>query len=115
MPDDYQVLNCLNLAPHLSSHTYAKKFIKNPKEPKLHQFSDGAASEQKPAIERAEKTETASFDEEGFADAEDIKTPAGLKTRFSGNPKTEKRLHERKSIIWKCCQHKRKAAYPIKK
>ena len=88
LPDDYQVLNYLNLAPHLTCNTYAKNFIKIPKEQKLRQFPDGAASEQKPAIERAEKTETASFDEEGFADAEEeIKTPTGWKTPFSGNQK----------------------------
>ena len=90
LPDDYQVLNYLNLAPHLTCNTYAKKFIKIPKEQKLRQFPDGAASEQKPAIERAEKTETASFDEEGFADAEEeIKTPTSWKTPFSGNQKTK--------------------------
>ena len=90
LPDDYQVLNYLNLAPHLTFNTYAKKFIKIPKEQKLRQFPDGAASEQKPAIERAEKTETASFDEEGFADAEEeIKTPTGWKTPFGGNQKTK--------------------------
>ena len=57
LPDDYQVLNYLNLAPHLTCNTYAKKFIKIPTEQKLRQFPDGAASEQKPAIERAEKTD----------------------------------------------------------
>ena len=57
LPDDYQVLNYLNLAPHLTCNTYAKKFLKIPKEKKLRQFPDGAASEQKPAIERAEKTD----------------------------------------------------------
>ena len=56
MPDGYQVLNYLNLAPHLTCNTYAKKFIKIPKEQNLRQFPDGAASEQKPASERAEKT-----------------------------------------------------------
>ena len=90
MPDDYQVLNYLNLAPHLTCNTYAKKFIKFPKERKLRQFPDGAACEQKPAIERAEKTETASFDEKGFVDAEEeIKTPTGWKTPFSENQKTK--------------------------
>ena len=78
LPDDYQVLNYLTVAPHLTCNTYAKRFIKIPKVQKLRQFPDGAASEQKPAVERAEKTETASFDEEGFADAEEeIKTPTG--------------------------------------
>ena len=53
--DHYEVLNYLNLAPHLTCNTYAKKFIKVQKEQKLRQFSDGKASEQKPAVERAEK------------------------------------------------------------
>ena len=69
--DHYEVLNSWNLAPHLTCNTYAKKFIKVPKEQKLRQFPDGAASEQKPAVEGAEKPETARFDEEGFADAEE--------------------------------------------
>ena len=51
LPDDYQILNYSNLAPHYTCNTYAKKFIKIPKEQKLRQFPDGAASEQKPAIE----------------------------------------------------------------
>ena len=88
--DHYEVLNYLNLAPHLTCNTYAKKFIKVQKEQKSRQFSDGGASEQKPAVERAEKTETASFDEEGFADAEEeIKTPTSWKTPFSGSQKTK--------------------------
>ena len=86
----YEVLKYLNLAPHLTCNTYAKKFIKVQKEQKLRQFPDGGASEQKPSVERAEKTETASFDEEGFADAEEeIKTPTSWKTPFSGNQKTK--------------------------
>ena len=56
----YEVLNYLNLAPHLTCNTYAKKFIKVQKEQKLRQFPDGGASEKKPSVERAEKTETAS-------------------------------------------------------
>ena len=55
--DHYEVLISLNLAPHLTCNTYAKKFKKIPKEQKLRQFPDGAASEQKPAVERAEKTD----------------------------------------------------------
>ena len=88
--DHYEVLISLNLAPQLTCNTYAKKFLKIPKKQKLRQFPDGAAGEQRPAVEGAEKTETASFDEEGFADAEEeIKTPAGWKTPFSGNQKTK--------------------------
>ena len=88
--DHYEVLNYLNLAPHHTCNTYAKKLIKVQKEQKLRHFPDGGASEQKPAVERAEKTETASFDEEGFADAEEeIKTPTSWKTPFSGNQKTK--------------------------
>ena len=88
--DHYEVPNSLNLAPHLTCNTYAKKFIKVQKEQKLRQFADGGASEPKPAVERAEETETASFDEEGFADAEEeIKTPTGWKTPFSGNQKSK--------------------------
>ena len=90
LPDDYQTLNFLNFAPHLTCNTYAKKFISIPKAQKLRQFPDRAASKQKSAVERAEKTETASFVEEGFADAEEeVKTPTAWKTPFSGNPKTE--------------------------
>ena len=41
-------------------------------------------------LSREQKKQTDSFDEEGFADAEEeIKTPTGWKTPFSGNPKTE--------------------------
>ena len=88
--DHYEVLNSLNLAPHLTCTTYAKKFTKVQKQQKLRQFPGGGASEQKPAVERAEKTESASFDEEGFADAEEeIKTPTGWKTPFSGDQKTK--------------------------
>ena len=88
--DHYEVLISLPLAPHLTCNTYAKKFIKVPKEQKLRQFPDGASSEQKPAVERAAKTETAGFGEECFADAEEeIKTPTGWKTAFSGNQKTK--------------------------
>ena len=86
----YEVLNYLNLEPYLTCNTYAEKFIKVQKEQKLRQFPDGGASEQKPSVESAEKTETASFDEEGFADAEEeIKTPTSWKTPFSGNQKTK--------------------------
>ena len=84
------MLNSLNIVPHLTCNTYAKKFIKVQKEQKLRQLPVGGASEQKPAVERAEKRETASFDEGGFADAEEeIKTPTGWKTPFSGNQKTK--------------------------
>ena len=107
--DQYEVLNSLNLAPHLTCNTYAKKLIKLQKGQKLRQFPDGGASEQKPAVERAEKTESASFDEEGFADAEEeIKTPTGWKTPFSGNQKTKRRLYERKTSLWKCFQHQKR-------
>ena len=44
LPDDYQVLNYLNLAPHLICNTI-KKFIKISKEQKLRQSPDGAASQ----------------------------------------------------------------------
>ena len=41
LPDDYPVLNYLNLAPRLTCNTYAEKFIKIPKKQKLRktQFS----------------------------------------------------------------------------
>ena len=87
LPDRYQVMKYLTLAPHLTCNTYAKKFFSRAQI--LHQFRDGPAGQQKPAVERAEKSETASSDEEGFADTEEeIKTPTGCKTPFSGNKKT---------------------------
>ena len=58
-PDHYQVLSYLNLAPLLTRRTYGKsskklRERKNYISFQMEQFSDGAASEQKPAVEKAE-------------------------------------------------------------
>ena len=68
-------------------------------------------------LSREEKiTETASIDEEGFADAEEeIKTPTGWKTPFSGKSKNwitctrKEKQHLEVLPTWK-----RRAAYPTK-
>ena len=80
----FHILYHLNIPTQFTCNTYAKKFLRIAEEQKKKKLeSESTDKKQNTAVKRAEETETASLDEEGFANTEEeIKPPSNWKKNF---------------------------------
>ena len=80
----YHLLYQLNIPTQFNFNTYAKKLLRFPEEQKKQKLENESTDmKQNTAMKKAEETETASLEEEGFANSEEeIKPPSNWKKFF---------------------------------